>query len=203
MILVVKIKICGLTRPCDIEAVNEAQPDYAGFVFAQSRRHVTREQAFQLRSKLCSEIVPVGIFVDEKIEKIVEIAKSGTIDMIQLHGNEDERYIEEIKSLTGKKIIKSVSILNKGDAQQQIATLADYLLFDNKGGGTGESFDWDLIGTVNRPFFLAGGLTIGTIRTAIEKTRPFAIDISSGVETKGQKDYDKIQAIVSKVRESK
>ena len=196
----VKIKICGLSRLCDIEAVNESKPEYIGFVFAESRRRVAYEQAEKLRTKLSPDIIPVGVFVNETPANIISLVRCGIISAIQLHGDENEAYIESIKKLTDKPIIKAVSLLKPGDAQTWVDTNADYLLLDNKGGGTGQSFDWDLIGVIKKPFFLAGGLNIQNIKSAILKTNPFAVDISSGVETDGIKDREKIISIIRGIR---
>jgi phosphoribosylanthranilate isomerase len=190
----VKIKICGLTRFCDIDAVNEVDPDYIGFVFAESRRRVTPQQALELRNKLCSNIIPVGVFIREPIENIVSLVKNGTIDAIQLHGQEDERYIQKLKALTDKPIIKAITI------QDEKLTAADCLMFDNRDGGTGQVFDWNLIGKTDKPFFLAGGLYIENVEQAIKNVKPFAVDVSSGVETNGFKDFVKIKEFVERVR---
>ena len=200
MTIVVKVKICGLTRLCDIETVNKEMPDYVGFVFAESHRKVTSEQAMELRNKLRPEISAVGVFVDAEIEDILYLTKKGTIDMIQLHGTEDEDYILNLKSLTDKPIIKAVCVQHKGDAQKWNDTSADYLLLDHKSGGTGEAFDWDLIGEVGKPYFLAGGLNIENVGTAINQITPFAVDVSSGVEVGGFKDLAKIKEFIRRVR---
>ena len=196
----VKIKICGLSRLCDIEAANENKPEYIGFVFAESRRRVTPAQASELRAKLSPEIIPVGVFVNETPDNIVTLVRSGIIDVIQLHGDENEDYIKRLKELTDKPVIKAVSVEQAGDVQKWIHTSADYLLLDNKSGGTGKTFNWDLIGEVKKPFFLAGGLNIENISSAIIKTNPFAVDISSGVEINGLKDSEKIISIISIIR---
>jgi phosphoribosylanthranilate isomerase len=196
----VKVKICGLSLLCDIEAVNEAMPDYIGFVFAESRRKITPRQAFTLREKLCPEIMAVGVFVDAPIENIIELVTKGAIDMIQLHGAEDEAYIQKIKALIDNPIIKAVSVNGKGDVQKWNDTSADYLLLDHQSGGTGETFDWDMIGDVSKPYFLAGGLNPENINTAIKTAAPFAVDTSSGVETDGYKDPSKITEFMRLVR---
>ena len=195
-----KIKICGLSRMCDIEAVNDASPDYIGFVFAESKRRVTPDEAYELRKALAPGITPVGVFVNEPPENIVKIIKCGIIDIIQLHGSESEDYISQLKSLTGTKIIKAVPVLKAGDAQKYAQSPADYLLLDYKTGGSGKSFDWELTGDVTKPYFLAGGININNVEEALKKTSPFAVDISSGVETGGVKDPEKIRAIVNKIR---
>ena len=196
----VKVKICGLSRLCDIEAVNGEKPEYVGFVFAESRRKVTPRQAFDLRKKLYPDITPVGVFVNEEPENIFSLVKCGIVDIIQLHGSENDEYIRKLKTLTNKPIIKAVAVLKEGDAQKQAETPADYLLLDGKGGGKGQRFDWNLIGKTDRPFFLAGGLCPENVGMALEKVKPFAVDISSGVETDGFKDHAKIREFIRMVR---
>ena len=196
----VKVKICGLTRQCDIETVNIEKPDYIGFVFASSRRRVTPEQATKLRSKLANGIIPVGVFVDEAIENILPLLQNDVIEMVQLHGTESEEYIVKLKELTTVPIIKAISVKHAGDVQKWTSTAADYLLLDNKGGGTGQVFDWSLIGKVSKPYFLAGGLDVTNIVDAISKTTPSVVDVSSGVETNGYKDPVKIKEFIWRVR---
>ena len=196
----VKIKICGLSRLCDIDAANDAKPEYIGFVFAESRRKITPQLAFDLRKKLDPDIIPVGVFVNEAPENIVSLITRGIIDVIQLHGSENGEYIDRLKALTDKPIIKAVAVLNEGAAQKWAETSADYLLLDGKDGGKGQSFDWDLIGKVDKPFFLAGGLCRENIAAAMEKVKPFAVDVSSGVETDGFKDPAKISEFIRMVR---
>ena len=195
-----KIKICGLTRPCDIEAVNNAKPDYIGFVFAESRRKVTLLQASQLRGKLNAGIIPVGVFVDESIENILLPVREGVIEIIQLHGMENEDYICELKQRTEKPIIKAIGVRRKGDVQKWSETAADFLLLDNSKGGTGLSFDWDLIGHTEKKFFIAGGLNAENIIDVITRVAPFAVDVSSGVETDGFKNHEKIIEFIRRVR---
>ena len=194
------IKICGLTRQCDIDAVNIALPNYVGFVFADSRLKIDTHQASEMRKRLSLNIIPVGVFVNETIENIMSIIRNGIIDVVQLHGDENEDYIKTLKSLTDKPVVKAVPVLKIGDVQQGSNTCADYILLDNKGGATGKSFDWTLIGEVNRKFFLAGGLNIENINLAIEKIKPYAVDISTGVETNKLKDKEKIINLVRKIR---
>ncbi|MDR0311733.1 MAG: phosphoribosylanthranilate isomerase [Acidobacteriota bacterium] len=195
-----KIKICGLSRLCDIEAVNEEKPDFIGFVFAESRRRVTPQQAMKLREKLHTEIAAVGVFVNERKENIINLITNGIIDSIQLHGVEDEEYIRKLKLLTDKAIIKAITVQNTGDVQRWNDTSADFLLLDNHGGGTGKLFDWELIGEAGKPYFLAGGLCPENVREAIRKTTPFAVDASSGVENGGLKDPVKIREFIRRVR---
>jgi len=195
-----KVKICGLTSTSDIEAVNALKPDYIGFVFAKSKRQITPAHAISLRKILSPDIIAVGVFVDEAMEDILSLTKGGVIDVIQLHGLEDEGYIQMLKQLTHKPVVKAISVQSKGDVQKWSATAADYLLLDHKSGGSGQSFDWDMIGKTNKPYFLAGGLSHKNIVKAIQKTTPYAVDVSSGVETKGIKDPIKIQEFIRRVR---
>jgi len=196
---VIRIKICGLSRLCDIDAVNAVKLDYVGFVFAESRRKVTTEQAAKLKQLLRPSISVVGVFVDEPAPSILSLVNSGVIDVIQLHGSENEEYIFELKQLTNKPVIKAISVQSKGDVQKWSETAADFLLLDHKSGGTGHSFDWDLIGKVDGPFFLAGGLNAENVTKAIKKTTPFAVDVSSGVETNGVKNPIKIKEFIKAV----
>jgi len=194
------IKICGLTRPADIEAVNTARPDYIGFIFAKSRSQIDAAAAAHLREKLSPDITPVGVFVNESIDKVAQLVHNGVIDAIQLHGDEDEDYIQTLKSQVDAPIIKAISVQQPGDVQKRANTCADYILLDSKGGGTGKAFDWDLIGDVPRKFFLAGGLNANNVEAAINKIHPYAVDASSGVETNGQKDPEKIMEFIRRVR---
>ncbi|MCL2049691.1 MAG: phosphoribosylanthranilate isomerase [Defluviitaleaceae bacterium] len=196
-----KIKICGLTRNADIQAVNAARPDYIGFVFVQqSKRYVTMEQAKQLRAALCDEIVPVGVFVNEPIENVLQAVRRGIISVVQLHGGEDEDYIRALKAETAVPIIKAVSVRQRGDAQRHESTAADYLLLDHKNGGTGEAFDWNNIGGLEKPFFLAGGLNTQNISEAIKQVQPFAVDLSSGAEVDGKKCPERIKELCGAVQ---
>ena len=195
-----KIKICGLTRLCDIDAVNIEKPDYIGFVFADSRRRVSPRQAAELRERLEPGIIPVGVFVDERMENIVSLITNGIIDVVQLHGTENEEFIKRLKESTGKSIIKAISVQKSGDVQKWSLTSADYLLLDNKSGGTGRVFDWGLIGETPKPYFLAGGLDTENITSALNQTNAFAVDTSSGVETGGLKDPEKIKEFIRRVR---
>jgi tryptophan synthase beta chain len=187
----------------DIDAVNVSRPDYIGFVFAESKRRVTRTQAIELRKSLAPGIVPVGVFVNESPNTIVSLIGLGIIDAVQLHGTEDEAYIKMLRSMCDKPIIKAVSMDNPKDIQRYENSDADYLLLDNGAGGTGQSFDWDLIEKIRKPFFLAGGLNANNVEEAIERIGPFAVDISSGAEGEnGLKDGEKIRTIVKMIRMS-
>lgn len=194
-----KIKICGLFQDIDIDYVNEAMPDYIGFVFAKSRRQVSAEWAATLRTRLRSEITPVGVFVNESLANVAKLLNENVIDLAQLHGEENEPYIQTLKSLTNKPIIKAVRVSSQEDIEAAQDTFADFLLLDNGPGGTGESFNWSLVGQVKRPFFLAGGLEAHNIEQAMAITSPYAVDLSSGVETDGMKDRTKILEIVRRM----
>ena len=196
-----KIKICGLSRLCDVEAVNICRPDYAGFVFApESRRRISFETAKELRARLAPEIQAVGVFVGEKCETIAALLNGGVIDVAQLHGGEDENFIARLRKYTNKPIIQAFRVGTAGDAERAEQSSADYILLDS-GAGSGKVFDWELLRGIRRPYFLAGGLTCGNVRGAVRALHPFAADVSSGVETGGLKDKTKIAAFVNAVRE--
>ena len=189
-----KIKICGLFREEDIAFVNEARPDYAGFVinFPASHRSISADRLIRLSGRLDKGIEPVGVFVDEKIEAVAELLNAGTISTAQLHGTEDNEYIRLLRvRAPGKKIIKAFKIESAADIAAAENSTADMILLDN-GYGTGKCFDWSLIGSIARPFVLAGGLTPRNIPEAIEKFQPYAVDVSSGVEIEKVKDRMKI-----------
>lgn len=195
-----KIKLCGITRNCDIDAVNKLKPDFIGFVFWQkSSRFVTKEKAFELKSLLNPDIKAVGVFVDEKPETVAELLNLGIIDMAQLHGSESEEYIEDLKKLSDKPIIKAFRVKTKQDITDAQKSSADYVLLDS-GAGTGTVFDWDLIQNIQRPYFLAGGLDTCNAETAVKKLKPYAVDVSSGIETNKVKDKAKMTAFVVAVR---
>lgn len=197
-----QIKLCGLSRECDIEVVNELKPEYIGFVFyPKSKRYVTPEKAEELKKMLSSDIKSVGVFVNESPEKVALLLKKGIIDIAQLHGSEDEQYINSLRQLTEKPIIKAFRIDNSDDIIKAENSSADYALLDSGDGGTGTSFDWALLEKINRPYFLAGGLDINNVKEAVSKLNPFGVDVSSGIETDGLKDKNKMTAFVRNVRE--
>ena len=194
-----KIKICGLFRNCDIEYANTAKPDYIGFVFAESRRKVIPEKALELKKNLNPGIKAVGVFVNQDKNFIAELVRNKIIDIIQLHGNEDNTYISELRKLTGNiPIIKAVSVKSTEDIPKSAEYISDFILLDNGKGGTGERFDWNLI-EKNHRIFLAGGVNPDNISEAI-KLNPYCIDVSSGAETDGFKDRDKMIQLVKTVR---
>ena len=195
-----KIKLCGLTRPCDIEYVNELLPEYIGFVFApKSRRYISPEKAEVLREHLDDRITPVGVFVDEKIEVIADLIKRKIIDIVQLHGNESEQYIEDLQRVIDCPVIKAFRMESETDIVSANNSSADYVLLDSR-GGTGKVFDHSLLKDIARPYFLAGGLTPENVETAIKQLAPFAVDASTSLETDGFKDKIKMTAFVNAVR---
>lgn len=195
----IKVKICGLSRECDILYANELMPDYIGFVFAKSRRQVSMEKAYALKSKLDEGIKAVGVFVNEPIETVEKIVSEEIIDIIQLHGNEDETYITELRKHTDKQVIKAYRVDTEEDIKIAKKTVADMILLDNGSGGTGRCFDWKLISELSMPYFLAGGINTENVSQALSM-KPYAIDVSSGVENDGVKDFDKMKKIVDSVR---
>ena len=195
-----KIKICGLTRPQDIMALNEYQPDYAGFVinFPKSRRSVSPQRVYELTEQLLPSIPVVGVTVDQPLSLVSDLLNDGILDIAQLHGNEDEDYIRTLKEQTGKPVWKAFRIRSQEDLDRAAASCADLVLLDN-GYGTGEAFYWTLIRDIGRPFALAGGLNAQNIREAA-RIQPCLLDISSGAETNGIKDPKKIKKLVETVR---
>ena len=195
-----KIKLCGLYRPCDIAVANELKPEYIGFVFAPaSRRYVTPEKAAELKRLLAPSIEAAGVFVNEAPEIVAGLLNSGAIDIAQLHGDEDEGYIERLRGLTSKPVIQAFRIETAGDIANAERSSADYILLDS-GAGTGAAFDWSLARDVRRPYFLAGGLEAGNVAGAIAILKPYAVDVSSGIETDGLKDKAKMAAFVRATR---
>ena len=196
-----KIKFCGLTRACDIENANELRPEYVGFVFAQkSKRFICTKGAAELKSLLNPDIKAVGVFVNEEPEKIAALLSRGIIDIAQLHGNESEEYITRLRTLTGKPIIKAFRIVKAADIMRAENSTADCILLDSGSGGTGEAFDWHLIKNIKRPYFLAGGLSPDNAGKAVALLNPYAVDVSSGIETDGYKDKVKMTAFAAAVR---
>ena len=179
-----KIKICGLKRREDIEYVNKYQPDYIGFVFAGKKRKLTYDQV-------------VGVFVNEDISFVEKLVKEHVIDLVQLHGQEDQKYIQALKEKVDVSIIKAIQIKNEDSFNEHYDV--DYYLYDHGTGGTGESFDWSMLKEVDKPVFLAGGINLLNVDDALKKN-VYALDVSSGVETDGFKDEKKIKKIVRRVR---
>lgn len=201
-----KFKYCGLTRPIDIEAANEMKPDYVGFVFAQSRRHVDDMQAQALRALLNPQIQAVGVFVNDTIEHIASLVRNNIIDIVQLHGEEDMDDIQKLRQQITAPIIRAVRVQKTADIEQAACLPVDFLLFDTYvndiHGGSGKMFDWSLIAQIDKPFFLAGGLQEDNISKAL-LTGAYALDISSGIETNGIKDIHKMRRIAAMIRREK
>lgn len=195
-----KIKFCGLSRYEDIEAANSLLPDYIGFVFApKSKRVITPQKAFELKKKLVPSIQAVGVFVNEDAEKIAYLLNNDIIDLAQLHGKESEAYISALKKLTAKPVIQAFCITAKEDLPVAEKSIADYILLDS-GAGTGNTFNWELLYGIKRPYFLAGGLHAENVGTAIQNLHPFAVDVSSGIEVNGIKNKEKMTAFATAVK---
>ena len=215
-----KVKMCGISKVETIPAVVEAKPDYMGLVFAPSKRQVTVEQAKILVEELHKVYVKkygsdteqdkddtiktVGVFVNETVDNLVTIANEVNLDAVQLHGDEDETFIQSLKERTNVEVWKAVQIRSAVDAEAWIDSSADMLLFDayhkDERGGTGEVFDWSSLDEFERPFMLAGGIDSTNVARAIRTVRPYGIDISSGIETNGVKDDEKITAFTKIVK---
>lgn len=195
-----KIKLCGLSRIQDIETANTLNPDYIGFVFAEkSKRRVSLLKAAELKSKLNPGIKRVGVFLNDNLDMVGSLMNLGIVDMVQLHGTEDEEYLKKLREITDKPIIKAFVINSAEDVKRAEESTADYILLDG-GKGEGKAFDWSLLKNINRPYFLAGGLNPGNAADAVANLKPFAVDVSTGIETDGVKDKDKMTAFVAAVR---
>ena len=194
-----KIKLCGLSRTQDIEAANKLKPDYIGFVFAaKSKRRVSPLKATELKSRLDPEIK--GVFLDDDLDAVAAMMNLGIVDLVQLHGSEDEEYIKKLRTITDKPVIKAFIINSAEDVKRAEASTADYILLDG-GKGEGKAFDWSLLKNIDRPYFLAGGLNPGNAADAVRTLRPFSVDVSTGIESDGKKDEEKMTAFVNAVRE--
>lgn len=192
-----KIKICGLRREQDIDYVNELKPDYIGFILtAGFRRSITRETAKALKARLSKDITAVGVFVNDSADTVNSFVEDGIIDIAQLHGNERAELCKKINAPV-IKFLKCDDGVQKKIAEYENAV--DYFLFDS-GTGTGNTFDWSKIPKTERPFFLAGGLGADNLKRAIEEINPFAVDLSSSVETDGVKDFEKIKKVLEIVK---
>ena len=215
-----KVKMCGISKVETIPAVVEAKPDYMGLVFAPSKRQVTVDQAKILVEELHrgyakkygsdtehdknDTIKTVGVFVNETLDNLVRIADTANLDAVQLHGDEDETFIQSLKERTNVEVWKAVQIRSAADVEKWIDSSADMLLFDayhkDERGGTGEVFDWSSLDAFERPFMLAGGIDSTNVARAIRTVRPYGIDTSSGIETNGVKDDEKITAFTKIVK---
>ncbi|MDE7324364.1 MAG: phosphoribosylanthranilate isomerase [Lachnospiraceae bacterium] len=209
-----KVKICGLRTQTDVKIVNRYLPEYVGFVFANTRRFVTDEQAFAMRKTLDDRIQAVGVFVNEPMEHIVQLCDAGVINAVQLHGDETEAYIQKIKRETDICVIKAVRVQHADQVMECMSSEADFMLFDTykegMPGGTGERFSLEILqesfaelrerNLIIKPYFLAGGLNSGNAAQVICQTDCYAVDVSTGVETDGVKDEMKIKRFIDCVR---
>lgn len=196
-----KIKICGLKTLQDISFANSLLPDFIGFIFVpESSRFVEVSTALTLRRELKPEIRSVGVFVNAPVETVLSLADQGLFSLIQLHGQENEAYVQRLKASCGLPVIKAFSVSSFRDVENALAFPSDYLLFDHGKGGTGQTFDWSLLQRTDRPVFLAGGLHPENVAAAITLTKPYAVDTSSGVETEHQKDFNKMKQFIKAVR---
>lgn len=188
----------------DIQAVNEAMPDYCGFVInvEKSRRSCSPLLIKEMVCRLDKRILPVGVFVNAPLRLPTLLLREGTIAMAQLHGQEDEAYIRELQKASRCPVIKAFSVKTFQDVENAMKSPADYILLDQGAGGTGKAFDWSLIPEIRRPFFLAGGLGTENLEEAIARLKPWAVDLSSSLETEGRKDPEKIRAAVAMVRKA-
>lgn len=210
----IKIKICGLKTIDDVLAVNKYLPEYVGFVFANTKRFVTDEQALNMKKALDKNIKTVGVFVNEPVEHVIALCENKILDAVQLHGDEDENYIRTVKQKTGKTVIKALKVQRKEQVLQGVSKAADYMLYDTykKGvlGGTGERFPleilqecittWQQDNMEIKPFFLAGGLDADNVSRILNSISCYCVDVSSGVETDGKKDETKIKEFIEQVR---
>lgn len=208
-----KIKFCGVRRPKDIAYMNEFMPDYVGFVFAQSKRQVSPITAMNLGKALHPNIKRVGVFVNEPIKTLLQTAQYVSLNVVQLHGDEDSAYITTLKDSIIKtgidcEIWKAIRVKNTNSISQALTTVADKLLLDSftesAYGGSGKVADWQLIqkAKIEKPFFLAGGLSAQNITAGIEAVHPYGVDLSGGIETNGCKNREKIKEIIQIVRDT-
>ena len=202
--MTVRVKLCGMSREADIRCVNEAGPDYIGFMFYErSRRYVDPGKAARLRKMMRPGILAAGVFVNRAEEEILQIAEECALDLLQLHGAETPEFLSRVRERSGLPVVKAVSMTDGGSGAPLAAwedSDADFLLLDNGKGGTGKTFNHGAIGRVRKPFFLAGGLNASNIREAVLSVRPYAVDVSSGIETDGVKDPAKITEIMEIIR---
>ena len=214
--MMTKVKICGLKTLDDVDKVNKYLPEYAGFVFANTKRFVTDEQALMMKQALATEIKAVGVFVNEPIEHVAELCRRGIIDVAQLHGEESEEYIRNLKKITDISVIKATKVQNASQVAERMSEEADYMLFDTykKGelGGTGERFELSILeeclknlarqGRKIKPYFLAGGLDETNVSEVLGRIGCYCVDVSTGVETDGVKDEVKIKSFIENVRKA-
>ena len=195
------VKFCGMRRKEDIEALNEVKPDLAGFILDSTRkRYVSPDTVSVLRKDLDPDIKVVGVFVNEEISVVIKLLTDGIIDIAQLHGTESDDYIKEVREKTGVKIIKAFGIRGEEDVRKAEESSADLVIVDSPGGGTGSTFDWELLKRIRRPYILAGGLNKDNVEEAVKVLNPYGVDVSSGIETDGFKDIDKMRAFMALIK---
>ncbi len=198
-----KIKLCGMTCPEDIQTANLLMPDYIGFVLSPvSRRYISSSQAAALKKLLSPQIAAVGVFVREEVETVAELLNRGVLDAAQLHGGEDALYLARLRALTDRPILQAFRVHGPEALDAALRSPADMILLDS-GAGSGKRFNWDLLLTFPRPYFLAGGLTPENAADAVSALHPYALDVSSGIETDGKKDPAKMKAFVETIRNMK
>ncbi|ENH97700.1 N-(5'-phosphoribosyl)anthranilate isomerase [Gracilibacillus halophilus YIM-C55.5] len=199
----VQVKICGLKHETAVRAAVDVGADFLGFVFAHSKRQVSVEQAKQLAQNVPSHVKKVGVFVNEELSSIQHAITEAGLDYVQLHGDESPAFCQQI----GVPVIKAFQVISTEDVEQIGAYDCAYYLLDSPAGkyrgGNGETFDWTLTKQydfLNKRVILAGGLRQDNVQEAIDEVQPTAVDVSSGVETDGEKDVEKIQAFINTVK---
>ena len=195
------VKICGLTRPDDVLAVNALRPDMAGFVFHRPSRRYVGDSVRSLSEMLEPGILPVGVFVDSPVEEIGALVDSGSVGAVQLHGSEDSAFIRRLRMRVDVPVIQAFIIGPGTDLELVRASEADMILLD-AGMGSGNTFDWSLVSDIGRDFILSGGLDPGNVAEAMKRVRPSGVDVSSGVETDGRKDPRKMSSFMERVRQA-
>ena len=196
-----KIKFCGLRREEDVKYAASLDAGFFGFILSDRfKRFVAPEKVARMKEFVPSSAKTVGVFVDETLDYVISTAKTAKLDMIQLHGSESETYIAEIKEKTGLPVIKMIKPVSENDIITARQSIADLILLDSGAGGTGKVFDWSLAENLGRDYILAGGLTPVNVGEAVKRLKPFAVDVSSGVEKEGIKDFSKMKAFAAEVR---
>ena len=190
-----KVKICGLSTASAVETACKAGADYIGFVFAESRRRVSLEQAQKLAALVPPAVQKVGVFVSPSLSELRKAISVANLDLVQIHGDFDEELLTQV----GRPVIRAYQV--KGELKE-FSQQVDYLLFDAPLAGSGQTFDWQVFdeSQIHQPFFIAGGLNAGNVREAIQHFAPYAVDVSSGVETDGKKDLQKITEFIERVK---
>lgn len=196
-----KIKLCGMMEAKDIHKANELSIDFVGYIFAKGRfRTIDIDKAIEFTRLLSSEITPVGVFRNNDLEEVIKVANTGSISYIQLHGKEDENYIKALRDKIKLKIIKAYEINSNKDIDEANGSSADFVLLDTPGAGTGVTFDHTLLAGMKRDYFLAGGLNSDNVEDYIKTYKPYAVDVSSGIETEKKKDTAKMQKFTEACR---